>query len=161
MNDQLGDHRVIKGRHFAAGGHPTVDAHVVRKVHLSQHAGAGLEMLQRIFGINAHFNRCPLRRSLQRRPVQRIARRHLQHAFDQIQPGDTFSHRMLHLQASIHFQKIKLVTRSVVDKFHGAGAAVVDRRPQRHCGLMQRLTRGGGQIRCRGFLHHFLVAALQ
>ena len=95
--DQLGDHRVVKRRDFAAGRHPTVEAHVGGEMHLGQHAGAGLEVLQRIFGIEAHFDRRALRRALQRRPIQRIARRHLQHACDQIQAGDHLGDRVLDL----------------------------------------------------------------
>ncbi len=97
VHDQLGDHRVVKRRDFAAGRHPTVEAHVGGEMHLGQHAGAGLEVLQRVFGVEAHFNRHTLRRALQRRPIQRVARRHLQHAFDQIQAGDHLSDRMLDL----------------------------------------------------------------
>ncbi|MNI33272.1 hypothetical protein D3C81_1069230 [compost metagenome] len=161
VNNQLGDHRVVKCRHFTAGGDPTVHPYPIREMHLGQYARAGLEVFQRIFGIDTHLNRCPLRWALQRRPVQRIPRRHLQHAFDQVQPGHTFSHRMLHLQTGVHFEEIKLVARAVVDKLHGAGAAIINRRPQCHRRLMQRLTGGRRQVRCRGLFHHFLVAALQ
>ncbi|SVK51225.1 Uncharacterised protein [Acinetobacter baumannii] len=97
VHDQLGDHRIVKRRHFAAGRHPTVETHVVREMHLGQHAGAGLEVFQRIFGVEAHLDRRALRRALQRRPIQRVARRHLQHACDQIQAGDHFGDRVLDL----------------------------------------------------------------
>ena len=161
MNDQLGDHRVVEGRDFAAGADPAVDAHVVREVHIGEHARAGLEVLQRVFGVDPYFDGSALRSAVQRGPVQRIACGHAQHAFDQIQAGDHLGDRVLDLQAGVHFEEVEVVAGGVVDEFHGAGAAILHRLAQLHGGGVQAFAGGLRQVRRRGFFDHLLVAPLQ
>ena len=44
MDNQLGDHRIVKRGDFAAGGHAGINAHIVREDHFGQDAGARLEV---------------------------------------------------------------------------------------------------------------------
>ncbi|MNI26837.1 hypothetical protein D3C73_805540 [compost metagenome] len=161
VHDQLGDHWVVEGRDFAAGADPAIHAHVFGEMHFGEHTGAGLEVLQRIFRVDAHFDGGALRGTLQRRPVQRIASGHAQHALDQVQASDHLGDRVFDLQAGVHFEEVKVIAGSVVDEFHGAGAAVADRLAELHGGSMQAFAGGLRQVRRRGFLHDFLVAPLQ
>ena len=161
VDDQLGDHRVVEGRNLAAGADPAVDAHVVREVHVGEHARAGLEVLQRVFGVDPHLDGGALRGAVERGPVQRIACGHAQHALDHIQAGDHLGDRVLDLQAGVHFEEVEVVAGGVVYEFHGAGAAVFNRLAQLHgCGV-QAFAGGLRQVRRRGFLDHLLVAPLQ
>src|SRR5690606_1218503 len=84
----------------------------------------------------------------------------LQHPLDQVNAPDFLRHAMLDLQARVHFEKIELFFRCIVDKFHGAGVAVIDRCQQPFGGFLHRCT-----LRCRlacGKIcfHDFLAAAL-
>ncbi|CAH0326646.1 hypothetical protein SRABI106_04729 [Rahnella aquatilis] len=161
MHNQLGDHRVVKRRHFTAGRDPAIDADVFGEKHFGQHAGAWLEILQRIFCVNTHFHRRALRGFFHCWPVRRFTGGDVQHAFEQVQTGDHFGDRMLNLQTGVYFEKIKFVARGVIDKFNRTGAAVVHRFAELHGGAMQCFAAGLRQIRRRGFFHHFLIAALQ
>ncbi|MNC13105.1 hypothetical protein D3C75_608380 [compost metagenome] len=68
---------------------------------------------------------------------------------------------MLDLQTGVHFKEIERIAGGVVDKFHGACAAVIDRFAECHSGSVNRFTRGLRQIWRGSFFHHFLIAALQ
>ncbi len=77
----------------------------------------------------------------------------------QIQTGDQFGDRVLHLQAGVHFQEEEIAFRRQ-QKFYGAGPHIVaglggiDRR------LAHLLTQGLVHGRGGCLFHHFLVAAL-
>ncbi len=83
------------------------------------------------------------------------------HPRHQVDAEHRFGDAVLHLQAGVHFQEIEFVALVVVDVFHGAGGLVVHRLAQAHRAVVQFFPGGLGQIGGRGFLHHFLVAALQ
>jgi hypothetical protein len=38
-----------------------------------------------------------------------LARGHADHLLDQVQPGDQLGHRVLHLQAGVHLQKVEVL----------------------------------------------------
>ena len=160
MDDDLGQHGVVVGADHCAGIYPAIQANVVREAHFSQFAGAGLEILERIFGVDAHFHGGTLTGVvvIQRRA---FAAGQLQHPLHQVHAEHGFGHAVFHLQAGVHFQEIELVAFVVVDIFHRAGGAVFDGPAQTHGAGMQLLAGGLGQVRGRGFFHHFLVAALQ
>jgi hypothetical protein len=49
---------------------------------------------------------------------------------DEVDPGDELGDGMLHLQAGVHFKKIKFVRKiGVEDEFDGSGVEVVDGAP--------------------------------
>jgi len=57
--------------------------------------------------------------------------------------------------------RVALIPVGVVDVFHGASGAVIHRLAEGDGGIQHLLAGGRRQVRGRGFLHHFLVAALQ
>ena len=67
---------------------------------------------------------------------------------------------MFDLQASVHFQEIEAAT-AVEQKFHGAGADIVDGAPGLERGFAHGLAQLGGHHRAGRFLDDFLVAALE
>ena len=97
---------------------------------------------------------------MQARPVNGITRRDLEHAFNQVETGHAFCHRMFYLQAGVYFEKIEPVLFSIINIFNGACAAVADPFAETYSGSQQRCTRGRRKIGRRGFFHHFLVTAL-
>ncbi len=84
---------------------------------------------------------------------------HPQLPFHQIQPGNHLGHRMLHLQACVHFHKVETAVL-LQQEFHGAGAAVVNGMSRLERGLAHGLAQGRGHAWSRRLLDHFLVAAL-
>ncbi|MNQ63948.1 hypothetical protein D3C85_783480 [compost metagenome] len=160
VHDQLGQHRVIERGHVRARRHPAVHPHAIRKRHLGQHARRGLELAQRVLGIQPHLDRRALRGARHGRIVQRFARGHAQHAFHQVQAGHGFGHGMLDLQARVDLQEVEAVARRVVDEFHRASRPVVHGLAQLDGGVEQRGARGGRQQGRRGFFDDLLVAPL-
>ncbi len=68
---------------------------------------------------------------------------------------------MFDLKPCIDFEKIEIVARHVINEFDRAGGFVIHLFPQRDGGLAQTPAHGVGKARRRGFLHHFLIAALE
>ncbi len=56
VGDDLGDHRIIKGRHFAAGFNPAVDPRQAGGLPQMDRSGAGQEIIRRILGIEPDFH---------------------------------------------------------------------------------------------------------
>ncbi len=160
VNNQFGQHRVVKRRDLGTGRHPAVHTYRIRKIYIGQRAWRRLELLEGVFGIQSHFNCSPTRGLGQSRPIQWLGCRHPQHAFDQIQPGYRFGHRMLNLQPCVHFQKIKCVAGRVIDELDRTGTTVIDRFTQHYRSGMQGLARSRRQARRRGFFNQLLVAPL-
>ncbi|MNI12679.1 hypothetical protein D3C73_658700 [compost metagenome] len=67
---------------------------------------------------------------------------------------------MLHLQPSVHFQKIETLGLAVEHEFHSAGAAVTHRFGQFDRRCTQLFGHAVGQVRRRGFFEDFLVTTL-
>ncbi len=135
VDDDFGNHRIVKGADFAAGADPAVHPHVGRETHLGEYAGAGLEIFQRIFGIDTDFNRRAGGYPRHGLPVEGLLCRQPDHALNKIEAGDHFGNRMLHLQAGVDLQKIERVPGGFVDKLHRTRAAVVHRFTQCYSGL--------------------------
>ncbi|CCJ92701.1 hypothetical protein BN131_374 [Cronobacter malonaticus 681] len=55
VNDDFGDHRIVKRADLRAGADPAIDAHAVREVHVGKLPRRRLEVFQRIFSIETHF----------------------------------------------------------------------------------------------------------
>ncbi len=94
-----------------------------------------------------------------------FAGRHAQLPFDEIGAGDRFRHRMLHLQARVHFHEPEAVClqpfRGIGNELDGTGADVTDGLGRLHRRLAHRLAHRVGHARRCGFLDHLLMAALQ
>ena len=98
VHNQLGNHRVVVGGDFAAVLHPGVHPHAVfRPVHVGQLTWGGLEILQRVFRVDAHFHGRTVQFRLEVGQVRAFAGGDFQHPFDQIQTGDRLGDRMLYL----------------------------------------------------------------
>ena len=160
IRNQLGQHRIIIGRHHAAALHPAIDTDVRREMHCGQQPRRGLKILVRVFGIEPRLYRSalgPHRQCIERR---QITRRKAHHPLHQIYAGDRFGDAVLHLQARVHLQKIKFAAGCVIDKFHRAGGAVTHGAAKLDGDGLQPLTVRGGESWRRGFLDHFLIAPL-
>ena len=108
----------------------------------------------------------PLNAQLVLTQRQRLATGHTQLPLHQVEPGDGFGHRMLHLQAGVHLHEIKLhglglvVARLLDDELHRARTHIVHRLGRRHCRCAHLRAQGLGHARRRGFFQHFLVTTL-
>ena len=67
---------------------------------------------QRVLGDDAHLNRVARNAHVRLLHRQRLAARHTQLQLHQVQAGHRFGYRMLHLQASVHFQKREAARRA-------------------------------------------------
>ena len=99
------------------------------------------------------------------REGQSLARGGAELQLDEIEPGDRLGHRMLHLQARVHFHEVEAVgaqaLAAVGDELDGAGAHIADGaggfdRRLAHRRAHLRRHAGSGRL-----LDHLLMAALQ
>ena len=166
MGDELGDHRIVIDRDFAA----LVDAGVVadrdpvlmafggRPVG-HQPSGRGQEVARRIFGIDAAFDRPAPELHIALPNAEDLAGGDPDHLLDEIDAGDEFGHRMLDLQPRVHFEEEEALVLAG-DEFDGAGGIVMNRFGERdrllaHFGARRLVEQRRGR-----FLDDFLVAAL-
>ena len=93
--------------------------------------------------------------------AQLLATRHPQLFLHQIDAADHLAHRMLHLDAGIHLEEVKLFGAFVVDELDSARADIADASGKSGASLAEIVTQGGGEGRRRRLLDQLLVAALQ
>jgi hypothetical protein len=115
MHDQLGDHRVVVRRDRIALAHAVVDAHRPRSKALPAAcgrraacrwpAGSCCRGSRRRCAPRSHGRGCAGLVLLQR---QRLAGSDAQLPLDQVEAGDGFGHRMLHLQPRVHLHEEEL-----------------------------------------------------
>ena len=100
-------------RNFKSGISRTIQTQVTSFGSLTNrnHAGRRHKVIFRILRINTAFNSSSAKLYIILFIRQRIARSHGYHITYQIDTGAFFRHRMFHLQAGIHFQKIKILVR--------------------------------------------------
>ena len=165
MGDQLGDHRVVERRHLATLLDAGVGAHGGRKHEVLEPAGGRQEPSRWAFGVEPGLHRVAGQADLVLAQRQRLAGGHAQLPFHEVQPGHHLSHRMLHLQAGVHFHEPDAVGAQagagVGDELHGAGADVVHGLGGLDGGLGDSGAGGGVHARRGRLLDHLLVAALQ
>ena len=70
-----------------------------------ERADAGQEALGRVLGIEARFHRPAVDRQFVLLSQERLAGGDAQLPFDQVLSGDLFGHRMLDLEAGVHFHE--------------------------------------------------------
>ena len=158
----LREQRIVKRRYFRAGArssHRT--ARPSGKLHLGEQAGAGLEVLLRILGVDAHLDRVAARRVLVAGEIRRLAGSSADHPFDQIDAGHDLRHAVLDLQPGVHLQEIKRAAVGVVDELDRAGGAVIHRLPEPHRRLAQLAPLRLAEMRRGRFLDDLLVAPLR
>ena len=126
----------------------------------------GRKIIRRIFGGDAALQRGTiqrnffLRRQRQRRFMQMMPLRHQDLRAHQVDAGNHLRHGVLHLNARIHFDEIKLRGVHVIQKLHGPGVAVSGLAGQFHRGRAQFFADARRKIRRRRYFDHFLMAAL-
>ena len=98
-SDELGNHRVVKGRDFLPTANARIIAHTGARqlIKAGHRSGARQKPIGRVFGIKPHFNRMTAQRDIFLRHAQPIAFRHFYLQGHQIETGHFFRHRMLDL----------------------------------------------------------------
>ena len=126
MADQLGDHRIVERRNFAARLQRVLDAQSVR--HLPQRHPAGLrhEIVRRILRAQPHLDGVAGERDVLLLQPERLAAGDAQLQFDQIEPGDRLGDGMLDLQPRVHLHEIEFAA-AIEQEFQRAGALIADR----------------------------------
>ncbi|MNQ74836.1 hypothetical protein D3C85_896050 [compost metagenome] len=138
-----------------------VDADAVEQGRLPTQNAAGLrqEVVRRILGIQTHFHGVAGQADFLLLERQRLAGGDANLPGHQVLPGDQLGHRVLDLQAGVHFQEEEFAA-AIQQKLHGAGADIVDRGGRLDRGLAHGLTQLRRHQRAGRFLDHLLVAAL-
>ena len=110
MNDHLGDHRIVIGRDAVAGGEAGVDPDALRALKFMAWImpGRGQEVVLRILGIDARFDRRAGAGDLALLERQRLPGGHPELPFDQVEAGHRFGHRMLDLEPRVHLEEIEV-----------------------------------------------------
>ena len=169
--DQLGDHRVVEHRDFAAFDHAVIDADQravfvgagFRRIIADKATGRWQEAAIGVFGIDAVLDRPAVDLDVILGEGQRLAIGDADHLFDQINAGDFLGNGMFDLQPSVHFEEVEALPRRVRtadDQFDRAGAEIADSAGERDALLAHRLAHLGRDEGRRRFLDHLLVAAL-
>ena len=96
------------------------------------HAGRWSEVALGILRVNPHFDRVAVLRNLFLRDRQLLPRGHADLLFDQIDPGHLLGHRMLNLDASVHFQQIEVLIL-INQELHRAGVLITGGFDQANC----------------------------
>src|SRR6185312_14654494 len=163
---EFGDHRIVEHRNLAAFVHAGVvaDRHVAarafgRRAIADQAPDRGDETAIGIFGIDARLDRPAVDADVALLQRQLFAGRGADHQLDEIDAGDQLRHRVLDLQARVHFQEIEFAIL-VDDEFDRAGAVVAHGFGERDRLLAHRLARRRIEKWRGRFFDHLLVAAL-
>ncbi|MND43741.1 hypothetical protein D3C80_345610 [compost metagenome] len=160
--DQLGQHGVVEGRYLVAFGNPAVHPAAGAGGGFAvqcQAAAGGEEVLVRVFGVQAHFDGVAIQRHLFLGDGQGLATGDADLPGHQVEAGDGFGDRVLHLQAGVHLHEEEVATL-VQQEFHGAGTDVADGLGGAHGGLAHGPAQFRREAGGRRFFHHLLVAAL-
>ena len=146
MHDDLGHHRVVEGRDFAAFFDAVIDAHTIksRLLWAPPAHGAGLRRKAGIgvFHVQAGLHGVAFQRDLALGHRQCLPCRHQQLPLDQIETGHQFGHRMLHLQPGVHFKKV-VFQAGIHHELHRASTAIAHRQCGRHGVLAHGLAHRG------------------
>ena len=90
---------------------------------------------------------------------ERLASRDQQHLLNEVDAGDRFGDRVLHLDTRVHLHEIELAML-VEQELHRAGVAVADGQRAIDGRLAYRLVSGGVQVDRRRFFDQLLVTPL-
>src|SRR6266700_612589 len=166
MGDELGNHRIVVDRNLAALLHAGVVAHgdaaraaLGGRTVLYQPPDRRQEVAERIFGIDARFDRPSGQADVLLLQAQLLAGRDADHLFDQIDAGDELGHGVLDLQAGVHLEEKEALVLAC-DELDGAGGIIVHGFRQRDRLLAYLPARDLVEQRRRRLLDHLLIAAL-
>ncbi|OGX89962.1 hypothetical protein BEN49_08005 [Hymenobacter coccineus] len=123
---QFGNHRVVVNRDFHALLEAVVDAHAgALGAHVGREgADVGQEVVLRVFGVHAQLQGVALDGQIFLAEGQGLALRDADLLLHQVEARDLLCHGVLHLQARVHLQEVKLVV-FVEQKLYCAGPGVV------------------------------------
>jgi len=162
ISDELGDHRIVEHRDLAALDHAIIHADPIaarRRPIAHETAGRRQETAIGIFGIDPVFDRPAGEPDILLRKGEPLARRHPDHLLDEIDSRHAFRHRMLDLEARVHFQEIEAAV-CAHDQLDRAGRIIAHSACQGDRLFTHRAAHlGRDEWRWR-FFDHLLVPAL-
>ena len=115
VDDEFGQHRIVKTGDLSSGFDPTVNSHPPREMDVSQRAGRRLKISDGIFGVKPYFQSNAARGAFEWLPIERLAGSNAQHQLDQIEAGNHLSDGVLDLKARIHFEEVIALARDVIE----------------------------------------------
>src|SRR5262249_22643279 len=121
--------------------------------------GGREEVVIRIFGVDAAFDRGPAHRDIALLQTELLSIGYKQLLLHQINSRDHFSDRMLDLEPGVHFKEVK-VTILVDQKFDGSRVEVICRPNNLQCCLTHALPQVWRHDRRRALFDDFLMPAL-
>jgi len=127
-DDQLGDHRIVVHADFVTLADPCVNPHMgvlLWLAQMPQQTDGRQEVLRWIFRINADFDGMTADGQILLPTRQWFASGHPQLPLDEILTGDHLGHRMLNLQARVHFHKVE-GTVGIEQELHCPGTDIAD-----------------------------------
>ena len=160
--DDFSQHGIVIRRNLIARFDPGIQAQArdaFGPAQMSDLPYARQVVARRILRVQTCFDRVAAPGDLCLGSRHRLALRNAQLPFDQIDAGNEFRDRMLHLQAGIHFHEVEILS-IVHQKFHGARTNVTHRLGGFDGGLRHRRTHFGAQARRRRFFDDLLMPAL-
>ena len=160
MDDQLGEHRVIKGRNFNILFQPGLYPRLLRKEEVVDFSAARPKLVHAVLRIDAHLNRVAVRRKGHPLDSLKLSRSLLHHPLHKVDTHNFFRNPMLDLKPRIYLKEIKALRAPVVQKFHGAGISVRGSFCKAPCRLMHFPAYLLREVRSRRFLNHLLIPPL-
>ena len=121
-------------------------------------ADRGAEILRRVLGVEAGLDGVAGKGELVLPERQRLPGRDAELPFHQILAGDHLRHRMLDLQAGVHFHEVELIV--LHDELDRAGTHVAHGAGGGTGGVSHGLAALGAEAGSGGFLQYLLMAAL-
>src|ERR671920_990525 len=160
VHDELRQEGVVVRGHHVAGVEVRVDPDAWssgRIIDLDE-PGLGQKVAAGVLGVDPELYRVPVGREGTLGDLQTLARDHLELFGDDVDAGDHLRHRMLHLEAGVHLDKVEFSVR--VDELYGPSTLVTQGADQIGRGRHEILSHVPWQARRRRFLDKLLVAAL-
>src|SRR5271156_1220368 len=109
VRNELREHRVERRGHLLSFAHAAVDpdARTLRQTEPQDAAGGRREITRRLLGVDAGFDCVSALADVILAKSQPLTHRHPKLRCDEIDTGYRLGHRMLDLEARVHFQKIE------------------------------------------------------
>src|SRR3990172_3867468 len=159
VGDDLADHRIVVRRNRVALIDVGIDAYAgTARGMVSGDVSRGRREIERVFGVDAAFDRMAARFDLPLALPELFAGRDADLLLHDVDAGDHLGHRMFDLDAGVHLDEVELTVfvqelersrTAVADTAAGLDAALADA-----CALARRY------VRCRRFLDDLLVSEL-
>src|SRR3569832_618008 len=158
---ELGAQRVVVGRQFVTRVNRRVGAHAraARREVTRDAAEARQEIVYRIYGIDAEFHGEAAALDVARLVTQRQIGGDADLLLHDVDAGDLFRHRVLHLQARVHLHEIELAVL-VHEEFDGAGVLIFHGLRRAHRELAEQLALLVAELRRGRDLEQLLMATL-